>query len=134
MGVLLNETEQIQFKKFEKTNRALFRFSLIQVLLVVGIWIFLGINQLRVANFISDSGPEVKMAIERLDKIVPQSKQEAYLRDMARDLIPVPMIGIKIVLIGSTLTWLFLGGLCSIGFAHYQRKQMNFFEGIIRDK
>jgi len=131
MKIVLNQVEQKQLQKYEKQNKHLFVFSLIQIIMIIGVWVFIALNPAVVNQFLFDSGDEGRAAIERLNKIVPQSAQEAYLRDLAKDLIPMPIAGVKTIFISITLTWLFVGGLCMLGFSRYQRKQLSFFKEII---
>ena len=132
MPIVLNETEQQQLKKFEKMNRSLFILGWVQLLVVVGIWVLIGLNMEKVGEFVTHPTSNEKILCEHLNNIVPQSEQEENLLREVKELSIVPRTLVILGGIDSILMMIFILSLVAICFAMHQRKLIRFFKLILK--
>ena len=114
-------------------NRSLFILGWVQLLVVVGIWVLIGLNMEKVGEFVTHPTSNEKIGtVEQLNNIVPQSEQEENLLREVKELSIVPRILVILGGIDSILMMIFILSLVAICFARHQRKLIKFFKLILK--
>lgn len=131
MSVSLSDKQQDQLNQMGSDNKRLFMMGCAQLVLVLMLSLCVWLSQDRVDSFMGDGGPWGRPALQSLDAIRPETERETYILSVFRQIIPLPIVAVKNSFIYSTLIWLFVMGLFVIGFARYQRKQLDAFQEII---
>jgi hypothetical protein len=105
MSIVLDQQQKNRLQKLQDDNRRLFMLGWAQLVLVLMLSLCVWLSHDRVDSFMGDGGPWGRPALQSL--------------------------AVKNSFIRSTLLWLFVTGLMLIGFARYQKKQLDEVKGIL---
>lgn len=120
-----------QLVQMETANQRLFTFGIAQLVIVLLLAMLVWINGERINNFMGDGGPWGRPALQSLDAIKAETPRDVYILSVVRQIIPLPIVAVKNSFIASTLIWLFVTALMLLGFARYQKKQLDNFKAML---
>ncbi len=132
MTTALTSEKNPQIAQMEADNKRLFVLGMSQLIFTLALFLVVWINGAHIDNFMGDGGPWGRPALQSLDAIVPETAREAHILSIVRGIIPLGIVAVKNSFIYSTLMWLLVMSLLIIGFAVYQKKQLDIVKGILK--
>lgn len=129
-AALTSEKDQ-RIAQMQGDNARLFVLGVSQLIFTLALCLVVWMNGTYIDNFMGDGGPWGRPALQRLDAIVPENAREAHILSVVRGIIPLGIVAVKNSFIYSTLMWLLVLSFLIIGFAMYQKKQLDAIKGIL---
>jgi hypothetical protein len=132
MNAALISDPKSRIAQMEADNKRLFTLGISQLVVTFLLFFIVWINGAQIDNFMGDGGPWGRPALQRLDAIVAETAREAYILSVVRGIIPLGIVAVKNSFIYSTLMWLLVLSFLIIGFAMFQKKQLDAFKEIVK--